>query len=78
MPDPSPRWPIPAAVILAIMIQTAGGLIWAGKAAARIDDLDRRMLEQGTVAERLTRVEEQLIAARAQLQRIEGKLERAR
>ena len=36
-----PRWPL--AVIVAIALQAAGALLWAGQAAARIDELQGRI-----------------------------------
>ncbi|HST90595.1 MAG TPA: hypothetical protein VLJ13_00180, partial [Brevundimonas sp.] len=56
---------IPAAVIAALVVQTVCGLVWAGGAAARIGMLEERLGEQGLVAERLARLEEQSLATRA-------------
>lgn len=66
----------PLAVIVALAIQTAGGLVWAGGAAARIASLEARVDEQRLVAERLARLEEQSRATRAAVERIETRLER--
>ena len=44
---------IPVAVIAALVVQTVGGLVWAGGAAARIATLEDRVGEQRLVAERL-------------------------
>ena len=65
------------AVIVAVVLQAGGALLWAGQAAARIDQLEARVQAQGPLAERLARLEEQAVAARAALDRIEAKLERA-
>lgn len=69
---------IPVAVIAALALQTAGALVWAGGAAARIAVLEDRADEQGRVAERLARLEEQSKATRAAVERIELRLERGR
>ncbi|MBU1346638.1 MAG: hypothetical protein KKA16_06760 [Alphaproteobacteria bacterium] len=63
---------------VALAIQTIGGLVWAGGAAARIATLEDRVDEQRLVAERLARLEEQGVATRAALNRIEVRLEGAR
>jgi len=65
----------PVAVIAALMVQTIGGLVWAGGAAARIATLEERVGEQRLVAERLARLEEQSVATRAAVERIEMRLE---
>ena len=68
---------IPVAVIVALAVQTVGGLIWAGGAAARIATLEERVGEQRLVAERLARLEEQSLATRAAVERVEMRLEGA-
>ena len=69
---------IPVAVIVALSLQTIGGLVWAGGAAARIATLEDRVAEQRLVAERLARLEEQSMATRAAVERMELKLEGGR
>ncbi len=66
---------IPLAVIVALAVQTLGGLVWAGGAAARIATLEERVGEQRLVAERLVRLEEQSLATRAAVERVERRLE---
>ncbi len=68
---------VPIAVIAALAVQTVGGLIWAGGAAARIATLEERVGEQRLVAERLARLEEQSLATRAAVERVERRLEGA-
>ena len=68
---------VPVAVIAALAVQTVGGLIWAGGAAARIATLEERVGEQRLVAERLARLEEQSLATRAAVERVERRLEAA-
>ncbi|MGD9966980.1 MAG: hypothetical protein AB7T59_10695 [Hyphomonadaceae bacterium] len=66
---------ITLALILALMLETAGGLIWAGRAAARLEEVERAVATQPEVAERLARLEEQLAEARRSLNRIERRLD---
>lgn len=63
------------AVLIAISLETAAGLIWAGATLERIDTLEREAAQSRPVAERLARVEAQLEAVRAQLDRIEVKVD---
>jgi HAMP domain-containing protein len=75
-----PRWrldrQISVAVLVAVALQAAAALMWAGRASARIDDLRQRLDAQAPVAERLARLEAQADATRASLARIETKLDR--
>lgn len=66
---------ITLALILALFLETAGGLIWAGRAAARLDAVERAVATQPEVAERLARLEEQMTEARRALARIERRLD---
>ena len=66
---------IPVAVLVAVAIQTAGALLWAGGAAARISALEARVEGQGSVAERLVRLEEQTVAVRQAVERLERRME---
>ena len=68
---------VSVAVLVAVALQAAAALLWAGKASARIDDMQRRLEAQAPVAERLARLEEQATATRQSLARIEARLERA-
>jgi hypothetical protein len=63
------------ALIFALFLETAGGLIWAGRAAARLDAVERAVATQPEVAERLARLEEQITEARHSMARIEPKLD---
>ncbi|MEI9964544.1 MAG: hypothetical protein WDM92_07445 [Caulobacteraceae bacterium] len=67
---------VPLGLVLAVVLQASAVLLWAGRAAARIDELSQRLDRQGPVAERLARLEEQAAGARASLDRIEAKLDR--
>jgi type VI protein secretion system component VasK len=64
-------------LIIAVVLQAAAALMWAGRASARLDDMQRRLDAQAPVAERLARLEEQAGATRAALDRIEAKLDRS-
>lgn len=66
---------VPTALLIAVVLQTIGGLVWAEGAAARIATLEERVGEQRLVAERLARLEEQSTATRAAVERIENRLE---
>ena len=76
MTTPRPRTDrqLTLAVIVTIAIQAAGGLMWAGRASARIDELSRRVEGQAETAERLARLEEQVAATRVTLERLERRL----
>ena len=64
------------ALLAAILLESAGGLLWAGATIERIDTLERQAEQTKPLRERLVRVEAQLEAVRAQLDRIEAKVER--
>ena len=66
---------ITLALILALFLETAGGLIWAGRAAARLEEVERAVATQPEVAERLARLGEQVGEARRSLARIEQRLD---
>lgn len=65
---------IPLSVVVTVIIQTAFVLLWVGRAGARLDMMEARLEQQAGVAERLARLEEQAVAQRAALDRIESKL----
>ncbi len=62
--------------VVALLVQSASGLLWAGAAAERISVLEANAKEVRPVLERLARVETELEAVRAQLHRIEDKVDR--
>lgn len=66
------------ALIISVAFQSAAGLVWAGAAAQRLSQLERRVDAMSDFNERLTRLEEQVIGARAQLERIEANTDRRR
>jgi hypothetical protein len=63
------------AVILAVVLESSGVLIWAGAASERLKEVEVRVAAHAQMAERLARVEVHLENAAAQLERIEKKLE---
>lgn len=65
---------ITLSIIFAISIQTAGALMWAGAAEARLSALEASAEKAPPVSERLARLEEQMIMARQSLSRIERQL----
>ena len=62
-------------LVLAILIQTAGALLWAGAAEARLATLETQSAVDAPIAERLARLEEQMTMARQSLGRIETRLD---
>lgn len=62
-------------VLLALAIQLAAGLIWAGRAAERLDALEQSEAAQSGAPVRLARLEVRLDHIDAQLDRIEARLE---
>lgn len=66
------------ALIFTIVLETAGALLWAGRAAARLDEVEQRITLQEPVAERLARLEVRADDAKAALDRIERRLDRDR
>ncbi len=62
-------------VLLAVIVQTAGVLVWGGAAAARLETLERRSERSLPISERMARLEEQMLMARQSLTRIERRLD---
>ncbi len=68
---------IPAALVAAFLLQTAGALFWAGSAAERIASLERTAAEDRAAIARVAVIEEQVRAIKEATDRIEAKLDRA-
>jgi len=68
---------LPAALIAAVVLQTAGALFWAGSAAERISVLEKTSANNQTAIERVAVLEEQVTTIKQTLDRIETKLDRA-
>ena len=66
---------VPIALIVVILMQTAGALSWAGAATQRLAQVERQTQAQSSWAERTARLEEQSRHMRSSLQRIEEKLD---
>ena len=66
---------ITLALILALIVESAGVFAWAGSTGERLKEVELRVAGQAGIAERLARVEVKLELAGAQLTRIERKLE---
>lgn len=67
---------LPAALIAAFLVQTAGALFWTGSAAERIAVLERTVTADQAAISRVAVLEEQISTIRQTLNRIEGKLDR--
>lgn len=78
-PTPPSGWrfdrQVSLAVLVGLVVQTGGALLWAGGAAERIASIERRLDRQAGVNERLARLEAQADASRASLARIEALLD---
>ena len=67
---------IPAALLAAFFVQTAGALFWAGSAAERITVLERTVSGDQAAIEKVAVLEEQTAEMKQVLDRIETKLDR--
>jgi hypothetical protein len=67
---------LPAALVAAFLLQTAGALFWAGQAAERITVLERTVANDQGAIERVAVLEERVMQMNKQLDRIEAKLDR--
>ena len=67
---------IPAAILAAFLLQTAGALFWAGSAAERITVLEDRADANQTAIEKVAVLEERSRTMQQSLDRIEAKLDR--
>jgi uncharacterized small protein (DUF1192 family) len=67
---------LPAALVAAFLLQTAGALFWAGQAAERITVLERTVANDQGAIEHVAVLEDRIAAMTKQLDRIEAKLDR--
>ncbi|HVP86033.1 MAG TPA: hypothetical protein VMS78_15030 [Rhizomicrobium sp.] len=67
---------LPAALVAAFLLQTAGALFWAGSAAERILVLEKTAANNQAAIERVAVLEEQVTTIKQTLDRIEAKLDR--
>jgi len=72
----APERKLPAALVAAFLLQTAGALFWAGSAAERIAGLERIVASDQAAIEKVAVLEEQVKSIRESLDRIETKLDR--
>jgi len=74
-----PRWQlqrqITLGVLMALLLQTSGALIWFGRVGERLDQLERTTTRQVPLAERLASLEAEMRLARESLTRIERRME---
>ena len=69
---------VPLALIIALLIQGASGLIWAGRAAQRISHIEERAVLIHAVSERIARLEAQSAYMTSAITRIERKIDAVR
>ena len=65
---------ITMSLVFTLLVQTSGGLIWAGSAAARLDALESRLGVNTDIGQRLARLEGQTSQMAQSLSRIEREL----
>ena len=61
-------------LVFTLLVQTAGGLFWAGSAAARLEVLENKHAVTPSISERLARLEGQTSEMAKSLSRIEREL----
>ena len=66
---------LPAALVAAFLLQTAGALFWAGSAAERITTLERTVGSDQAAIEKVAVLEEDVRTMTQTLRRIEAKLD---
>jgi hypothetical protein len=71
----APERKIPAALVAAFLLQTAGALFWAGSAAERIATLERTVAADRADVAQVAVVAEQVRAIKESVERIERKLD---
>ena len=67
---------VPAALVAAFLLQSAGAIYWAGSAANRIAVLEQTQTRNQTTIDRVAVMQEQIAEMKQQLTRIESKLDR--
>lgn len=65
---------ITMSLVFTLLVQTSGGLIWAGSAAARLDALETRLAVNTDIGQRLAKLEGQTSQMAQSLSRIEREL----
>lgn len=74
-PKSPPALHVNAAVVIAFMLQSATAFMWAGAAENRIGQLEERVQTREQFFERTARLEENVEAMRASLDRVERKID---
>ncbi|MEL6111219.1 MAG: hypothetical protein AAFR20_00290 [Pseudomonadota bacterium] len=69
---------VTVAASVAVLVQSALALVWAGSAAERLSQLEQRMDARHQLMERTARLEEQVLTMRTTLDRIEKKIDAVR
>jgi hypothetical protein len=67
---------IPVGLVLAIILQTALGLVWAGQLVQRVEFIEQRTEFIDSTSERIARLEETTNYMRRSLERLEHKLDK--
>jgi uncharacterized coiled-coil protein SlyX len=67
---------VPAALVAAFLLQSAGALFWAGSAAERITVLERTVSDDQATVDHVAVLEEQVGEMKETLDRIDNKLDR--
>lgn len=66
---------IPIGLVLAIILQTALGLVWAGQLVQRVEFIEQRTEFIDRTSERIARLEENISFMRRSLERLERKFD---
>jgi hypothetical protein len=70
-----PERKLPAALVAAFLLQTAGALFWAGSAAERIADLERTLARDQSAIDSIAVMADRIAEMKRTLGRIETKLD---
>ncbi len=66
---------VPIGLVLAVVLQTALGLVWAGQLVQRVEFIEQRTEFIDTTSERIARLEETTNYMKRTLERMEHKLD---
>ena len=70
-------WRITLAILVTVSLEAIAGLVWIGAAMQRLDSMERRVEEAAPVAERLARLEVEIVSLRTLVDRIDARLDRS-
>lgn len=68
---------VPLALIIAILVQTAGAIWWAASISSRVTSLEAQRMAVGDQGGRIIRLETQIETLTVLMRRIEDKLDKA-